>query len=134
MDRALTANKPAASLGESLYQNQCSVCHRSDRTGSPPSFPSLIGVDKRLTDQQIADTVHQGRGRMPSFNSLNDEQTAALLSYLKTPDLTNPAPGNAAAPSSGRTRYVNTAAYRFTGFVDSSIPMVIRRSNRPGAL
>lgn len=113
---ALTANKPAASLGESIYQNQCSVCHRSDRTGSPPSFPSLIGVDKHLTDQQIADTVHQGRGRMPSFNNLNDEQTAALLRYLKTPDLTNPTPGNAPAPSSGRTQYVNTAAYRFTGF------------------
>ena len=113
---SLTANKPAGSLGESIYQNQCSVCHRSDRTGSPPSFPSLIGVDKKLTDQQIADTVHQGRGKMPSFNNLNDEQTAALLSYLKTPDLTNPTPSNAAAPASGRTRYVNTAAYRFTGF------------------
>jgi quinoprotein glucose dehydrogenase len=113
---SLTANKPTASLGESIYQNQCSACHRSDRTGSPPSLPSLVGVDKRLTDQQIADTVHQGRGRMPSFNSLNDEQTTALLRYLKTPDLANPAPSNAATPSSGRTRYVNTAAYRFTGF------------------
>jgi quinoprotein glucose dehydrogenase len=113
---ALTANKPAASLGESIYQNQCSVCHQGDRAGSPPSFPSLIGVDRHLTDQQIVDTVHQGRGKMPSFNSLNDEQTAALLSYLKTPDVTNPSPNNAAAPASGRTRYVNTAAYRFTGF------------------
>ena len=113
---SLTANKPAGSLGESVYQNQCSVCHRSDRAGSPPDFPSLVGIEKRLTDQQITDSIHQGKGKMPSFNSLNDEQTAALLRYLKNPDQPNAPPGGAAATSSDRPRYVNTAAYRFAGF------------------
>ena len=113
---SLTANKPAGSLGESIYQAQCSACHRSDRSGSPPSFPSLVGIDKKFTDQQIGDVIHQGRGKMPSFTNLSDQQLSALLNYLKNPDGGNASPGNAAAPSSGRTQYVNTAAYRFTGF------------------
>jgi quinoprotein glucose dehydrogenase len=113
---SLTANKPAGSLGESIYQNQCSACHRSDRSGSPPSFPSLVGIDKKFTDQQVEDVIHQGRGKMPSFNNLSDQQLSALLNYLKNPDGGNASHGNGAAPSSGRTQYVNNAAYRFTGF------------------
>jgi quinoprotein glucose dehydrogenase len=113
---SLTVNKPAGSMGESIYQNQCGVCHRSDRAGSPPDFPSLVGIEKRLTDQQIADSIHQGKGKMPSFNSLNEEQTAALVRYLKNPDQPNAPSGGAAATSSDRPRYVNTAAYRFAGF------------------
>jgi quinoprotein glucose dehydrogenase len=113
---SLTANKPVGSVGEGIYQNQCSTCHRGDRSGSPPSFPSLVGIDKKFTDQQIEDVVHQGRGKMPSFSNLSDQQLSALLNYLKNPDGGNVSPGNAAAPSSGRAQYVNTAAYRFTGF------------------
>ncbi|MEO6802113.1 MAG: PQQ-binding-like beta-propeller repeat protein [Granulicella sp.] len=112
---SLTENRPSRSQGESIYQNQCSVCHQNDRAGSPPNFPSLIGIDKRLTDQQIGDTIHQGRGRMPPFNSLNDEQTMALLHYLKNPDQTNEVT-NKTTPTSSSTRSRNSAAYRFTGF------------------
>lgn len=108
---ALTANRPGGSPGEDIYQSQCSVCHRSDRAGSPPDIPSLIGIDKRLSDQQIQDTIHQGRGRMPSFNSLSGEQTAELLHYLKSPNETN-----AAAPSLDRVHEAKGAAYRFTGY------------------
>jgi quinoprotein glucose dehydrogenase len=110
----LTANKSAGSLGESIYQNQCSLCHKSDRTGSPPVFPSLVNIDKRLTDQQIKDTIHQGKGKMPAFNNLNDQQLTALLLYLKNPK--GAASGNSAVSSPGRAQYANTSAYRLTGF------------------
>lgn len=72
------------SAGGRLYQNQCSLCHGADRHGSPPSFPSLIGITKRLTDEQIESTVRSGRGRMPSFPNLRAEQISELLSYLRT--------------------------------------------------
>jgi len=112
----LVPNRPAGSMGESIYQNQCSVCHQSNRAGSPPTFPSLVGIDKRLTDQQIQDTIHQGRGRMPAFTSLSDDQTAALLRFLKNPDQPNAAPGNGSATASGRARNANAAPYRLDGF------------------
>jgi glucose dehydrogenase len=79
----LTANKPAGNLGEGIYQNQCAVCHGENRAGSPPTFPSLIDLDKHLTPQEIADRIHHGKGRMPAFPNLNDTQLAALMKFLK---------------------------------------------------
>lgn len=77
----LTQPPPPGSLGEQIYQNQCSVCHGINRRGSPPAIPALIGIEGILTDQEIADTIHHGKGRMPAF-SLNDEQTQAVVRYL----------------------------------------------------
>jgi glucose dehydrogenase len=79
----LTLEKPAASPGESLYQNECSVCHGENRAGSPPAFPSLIGIESRLTRSQIIARVHEGGGRMPAFAAIQDEQMESLLDYLK---------------------------------------------------
>jgi quinoprotein glucose dehydrogenase len=39
----------------------------------------------RLSDDEIAQTVRQGKGRMPPFPDITDEQASALIQYLKTP-------------------------------------------------
>jgi quinoprotein glucose dehydrogenase len=78
----LTIPPPAGSVGEKVYQNQCSGCHGINRAGSPPAIPRLMGIEGILTDQEIAGVIRQGRGRMPSFNSLSDEQVAAVVRYL----------------------------------------------------
>jgi quinoprotein glucose dehydrogenase len=79
---ALTVPPPAGSLGEKVYQSQCSGCHGINRAGSPPAIPALEGIEGILTDQEIAGIIHQGRGRMPPFNSLTDEQVQAVVRYL----------------------------------------------------
>ena len=79
----LIRGKPAAGQGEQLYQQQCGICHGSDRAGSPPTFPSLIGIDKRLTTQQIVNKIHQGGGRMPPFPNVSGSDLGTLLEYLK---------------------------------------------------
>lgn len=79
----LTVEKPTGNLGETTYQNQCSVCHGADRAGSPPQYPSLIGIEARLTPGEIRSVLHNGKGRMPAFDSLGDKQVNALLAYLK---------------------------------------------------
>ena len=78
----LTESK-AASPGEAIYRSQCSVCHGTDRGGSPPAFPSLIEINKRLTDEQIIATIQQGKGRMPGFPGLSGTQLETLLQFLK---------------------------------------------------
>ena len=78
----LAADKPARTPGEAIYRSQCSICHGSDRSGSPPGFPSLIGVSKKLNDAQITATMHQGKGRMPTFPNLTDVQVSSLLEFL----------------------------------------------------
>ncbi len=80
----LTAPKQPGSPGEAVYRAQCAICHGQDRAGSPPTFPSLVGIEKRLTPQEIADRVHKGTGRMPSFPNIDDAHLASLLEFLRT--------------------------------------------------
>ncbi len=91
---ALTENKPARSTGERTYHNQCSVCHNDDRKGSPPTYPSLVDIDKRLTESQIEATVLQGKGRMPAFPNLKGDYLQSLVQYLNTGDGTNSKSGD----------------------------------------
>ncbi len=88
----LVESKSGGSPGAAAYQAQCAVCHGADRAGSPPAFPSLLGIEKRLTDQQITQVIHQGQGRMPSLPNVGGEQLTALLAYIKAVDQ----PGDAA--------------------------------------
>jgi quinoprotein glucose dehydrogenase len=78
----LTVPPAAGSLGEKVYQNQCSVCHGINRAGAPPAVPALWGIEGILTDQEIAATIRQGKGRMPPFNSLSDAEVQAVVRYL----------------------------------------------------
>lgn len=70
--------------GAVVYRDNCSVCHGPDRSGSPPAFPSLLELEKRLTSQQITEVIHQGRGRMPAFPRIRQGELSALLTFLQT--------------------------------------------------
>ena len=65
-----------------LYISQCAVCHGDKLAGSPPSFPSLVGIARRLNFLQIVSTIRNGKGRMPGFPNLSDEQTNAIADFL----------------------------------------------------
>lgn len=83
---ALTENRPARSTGERTYHNQCSVCHNDDRAGSPPTYPSLVDVAKRLTSSEIEATITQGKGRMPAFPNLQGDYLRALIKFVSSDD------------------------------------------------
>jgi quinoprotein glucose dehydrogenase len=68
----------------SIYLNQCGVCHGEQMKGSPPAFPSLVGVGERMTSQQMTGVIKNGKGRMPGFPNLTEEQMSALLRYLSS--------------------------------------------------
>jgi len=81
--------------GRAIYASQCSVCHGEKMAGSPPVIPSLIGVADRLSQAQITATIKNGKGRMPGFPSLNEDQLSALVEFLtngNSKDLPNTAP------------------------------------------
>lgn len=105
----LTENKPGSSPGETTYQNLCASCHGDHREGSPPAFPSLVGVGERLTDENLAGVIRSGKGRMPSFPMLDDKAMSTLVQYLKT---SAPAPnqGPEAAGGSSAGKREMTAA------------------------
>lgn len=75
-----------APTGRGTYMSQCSVCHGSDLSGSPPSFPSLVDIGKKLSDPQITARIHQGGGRMPGFANIQGDQLKALIAFLHHPN------------------------------------------------
>ncbi len=96
----LTVPPAPGSMGERIYQSQCSECHGLNRRGSPPSVPSLEGIEGLLTDQEIANKIHQGGGRMPAFNNLSDDQVQAVVRYLtRIPQQQQRRPPSAKAPA-----------------------------------
>ena len=90
-----------------MYMSQCSICHGENMTGSPPAVPSLIGVGGRLTPVQIATAIKNGKGRMPGFPNLTEDQSYAVINFLlsgESKELASAAPPPTSMP------------YRFTGY------------------
>jgi quinoprotein glucose dehydrogenase len=69
---------------KSLYQNNCASCHRADLAGSPPGFPSLVDIGKRMERSQIVKTIREGTGRMPGFSTLGNTAINDLVNFLLT--------------------------------------------------
>jgi len=88
----LTENR-SGSRGAVIYQTQCAICHGGDRKGNPPTFPPLNDIGKRLTDNQIIETIHGGKGRMPGFPSLLDSRMDQLIDFLKHDTITGTTSG-----------------------------------------
>jgi quinoprotein glucose dehydrogenase len=92
---------------ESVYLNQCGVCHGEKMEGSPPAMPSLIGVGDRYTPGELTAIIKNGRGRMQGFPNLTEEQLFALVNYISTGERKELA-STGPVPLSMR--------YRFTGY------------------
>lgn len=102
----LTAVTHGAAQGEVLYQTQCGACHGANRAGSPPAFPSLIGIDQRLTAGKMISTIHNGSGRMPSYPNIQGNDLDALMNFLGYG-------GGPALQSASRDQH---SEYTFTGY------------------
>jgi quinoprotein glucose dehydrogenase len=68
--------------GRDIFLRNCSACHRADRTGAPPEFPSLIGLSDRYEEGSVKQLIAQGQGRMPGFANLGNDQLEAVLDYV----------------------------------------------------
>lgn len=115
----LTENKGDASPGEAIYQAQCAICHGSNRAGNPPAFPSLVDIDKRMKQTEIAEIIHNGKGRMPGFSTLSASDTTAILRFLGAPMEAVPARaevGNKRELAGNAPSSSTMPKYRFTGY------------------
>jgi quinoprotein glucose dehydrogenase len=68
--------------GRDLYLRHCASCHKDDLSGTPPQFPSLIGITGRRSQDQVNNIVWEGGGRMPSFSSLPPDAIRAIVRYV----------------------------------------------------
>ena len=80
-----TVTSRSTVTGEQLYQQQCGACHGTDRRGSHDgSYPSLVDLAKRATQEQVETLLLTGRGLMPSFSHLPEPERQVLIRYLLT--------------------------------------------------
>ena len=78
----MTPNADFENIGKSVYTNFCGNCHGLDRKGNPPAIPALLEVKKKYTYDSLALLLQKGRGAMPSFAHISDENRKVLLEYL----------------------------------------------------
>jgi len=100
--QAAPASPAPDAAGAASYEKHCAICHGEQREGILPAFPPLIGIKRQMTDPQIIDFIRKGKGRMPGFPAVPNEEVNALLHYLATtpaivPQMTSPA-GNRRGP------------------------------------
>jgi quinoprotein glucose dehydrogenase len=79
---ASLAETQNASDARTLFSKQCAVCHGDTLAGSPPAIPALKDIGRRLTFEQIIDTIHNGKGRMPGFPNLSTKEASAIADFL----------------------------------------------------
>jgi mono/diheme cytochrome c family protein len=87
--------------GAVSYEKHCAICHGEQREGILPAFPPLIGIKRQMTDAQLTDFIHKGKGRMPGFPAVPNEELTALLNYLATAPAITSLP---VAPTAGNRR------------------------------
>jgi mono/diheme cytochrome c family protein len=72
----------AADPGAAAYAKNCAMCHGDHRQGSPPAIPALTGIGHKMTRAEIVHLVHNGRGRMPAFAALPDQEVESIAAFL----------------------------------------------------
>jgi quinoprotein glucose dehydrogenase len=71
-----------ANAGQRLYTvNNCTMCHGADRKGVQ-AFPSLRNISKRLSERQVIALLASGKGQMPSYPNIKNEDLNAILAFL----------------------------------------------------
>ncbi len=73
----------ALATNAQVYKANCAACHGTDRRGNHDgSYPSLLGIGKRLSTDAIDQVLLKGRGMMPSFSHLPEAERKAIVDYL----------------------------------------------------
>jgi quinoprotein glucose dehydrogenase len=70
--------------GGIVYQKNCQMCHGGNREGA--MGPSLVDITNRLGLDAIRSTVVNGKGQMPAFTTLSEQELNSLLAYLADPN------------------------------------------------
>ena len=107
-------NGEPPTTGQAIYTQICAACHGIDRLGNKPqNVPSLIDIHQRLKQPDIITLLKTGKGVMPAFNFLTDNQRRLVTDYLLG---TTPAndPGRKQEP--GGIDVLGNIPYTMTGY------------------
>lgn len=123
MEKVFRSERPAVdetklppTPGRLVYQANCMPCHGPSREGLAVA-PSLLGLPQRLKDDEVTSQLKTGKGLMPAFPTITDDQRKVLLDYLMDRDRPNVKP----------TARAERPSYLFAGYV-----RLLDKDNYPG--
>ena len=69
-----------------LYKTKCASCHGAD--GTPTAIGVKMGATpfktSKGTDADFAKITKDGKGKMPAYKTLTDDQINGLVKYIRT--------------------------------------------------
>ncbi len=69
--------------GAQLYTMSCASCHGLDLRGDDAGiYPSLVGIDERMARDSVRQVIEKGRGIMPSFGHIPDNEVNSIVAFL----------------------------------------------------
>jgi mono/diheme cytochrome c family protein len=83
--------------GKQIFAAQCAACHQATGLGVAGVFPPLAGSEWAIGDEKVLINIllhgivgeievkgNKYSGAMPAFNTLRDDELAAVLSYIRS--------------------------------------------------
>ena len=77
-----SANLSVHDDGKKIYTAYCASCHKADRTGDEPIYPSLVDLKKRMSEAEALNKIKEGSGSMPSFAGILKGHEDGIMDYL----------------------------------------------------
>jgi quinoprotein glucose dehydrogenase len=99
--------------GEKVYATYCATCHGPQRKGNAKSgYPSLVDIGTRRDRIFVNQLVSSGKGMMPGFPMLSNDERQALVGFLLGDEKTE-AQSNIAASKKTYVPYQSTGYNKF---------------------
>jgi quinoprotein glucose dehydrogenase len=70
--------------GRDLYLSHCAGCHQQNLRGTPPEFPTLVGIASKYDNEEVYAIIRKGGGRMPAFANLSQGSAQAIARFIMT--------------------------------------------------
>ena len=78
-----TPKNDGTTTGKKSYQTHCASCHGTDLQGDHlGTYPSLVNLSQRSTESQVHQLLEKGRGMMPAFTHIPQQERNVIVSFL----------------------------------------------------
>lgn len=103
------------SPGQNLYIANCAQCHGLQRKGNPGSgFPPLVDIGTRRSRETVSNTISHGKGMMPAFTKLTDDQRKTIVAFLFNDE--EAAPVHMKEPGLDKAKTTTPPTYSISGY------------------
>jgi quinoprotein glucose dehydrogenase len=100
--------------GEQSYKVNCAVCHGTERQGDPTkTYPALKSVSEKYTKEAILTLINTGKGFMPSFKHLSEQEKEAIIAFVTGQKTSQDAHLQGLEDNPGAVPYTHTGYNRF---------------------